>query len=506
MIASGWTINDKFATIDHVSFLSEAKRLGVPTAHWENRVGRIMWPGGPSPGMVGLLVHRAVLTAMDLNDYCTITFRRGVDEVVLYPMVICEAPMRVFGGKLNDPSSVYFVRFADKRWMALNPHFGSHCVRQFNVRAPNGGPYEFYTSTVPGGATDPTPYTWQEVLDELWSEVFADPGYSGEGSSDPLAGSSPLLPFTPDQDPINIRFEGVPAWAAYNEVLRRLGCMFALNPSDGVGSIVRIGDDSDDFDQATEAFSRDILLDGEYEDIVLGKTPKQVVVLFHIISSDYGTEDTTSPFLDWSMYSIHQETIDLADLVDDEDDVDNLTNKVWSSSKAYVWDDMRAILNVSTGAVENQDDLTQRATSRARDILRTNYTTGNKLYKTYKRLITHAGFLPNSQIKAISWVDDGVYGHGPRTEIMNAPSPVAVSQDKDEWSSLYGEEFREFLKPPDYARQTYPNYPVHLQLVRVESTVPDPDTGLYPGTIVYVSPDTGELVQKESCWVFDPNA
>jgi hypothetical protein len=487
-IMCGWLVDDKYIPVDHIELIRTAREAYLPTGHWDKKVGKIMWPGGPSPARIWLLLRKLDLDQLDLNGFHKIDFSCGYNKVECRNMIISKEPINVTPSGAISPglvdNSVYMVEFADMRWLAMNPYFANPATnRHYNVLAPDAGFTKYYTDslTVTGDT-----YTWQGVLDDLWDALNVSE-----------LSQSPLLPFTPHSYPENLRFIGVPAWAAYNEVLRRLSCMFVLKP-DSTTLIVQQGVTDDAWTAIETKYKNDVMYDGEYKQIIRGKVPSKVRVIFHKFAKHYGSEQTTNA----TTYQWTTKQIYTVDILESEVATD-VTDKVQPGSTAYIWDDMRAEVDFNDNVINTQN-LFNRARERATDYYRTVFTGGDRMYRSYTGVIAEDGVYPGSQVAAVAWVDDNYLG--PRTEVVRYPLMVRVIEEEARWDEIYDQDIHDHFKHPDISRPTFPNYPIHEQLVRLVSSVPDAETGLYDAYVRRYDPDTNLWYDAEQCWVVDPNA
>ncbi len=293
-----WTIDGKYAAVtQNWQIAAECRRLGYPT-WWEQKAGTATLTLGRSPGRIWCLLQKHDIDQMQVDgtfdQLHTLVLGCGQDSVTFVNLVVVPHPVCITPGLgatgRGSPNSTYLVELADPRYLAQNRYYSNPTIRQFNVLAPDSGwvtgtgnqtfvalaATAFYASSLNSGAI----WSWQGVLDTLWADINVAE-----------LGSSPQLPISPDGVPNNLKFIGISAWDAYNQVLERLSCAFAYWP-DGTTSIVQKGTTNPAFTTALARF------DGQpwspYDevppDVVRSKVASQVVVYSHTLYEQYGQE------------------------------------------------------------------------------------------------------------------------------------------------------------------------------------------------------------------------
>lgn len=153
----------------------------------------------------------------------------------------------------------HWVRFADPRWLLENSCSEG---KRYNLRSSESGFIE--DTTVGGGGT---PYTWAEVIADLWTFLPAG------------AGAAPSLAATPSSTPENLYFDGLGAWRAINQTLTAIGQCIVYNPFTGTFSIVNLTV------AQTISYPENLLFDGVAggSDYAL---PEKAGVLYHLLPGD----------------------------------------------------------------------------------------------------------------------------------------------------------------------------------------------------------------------------
>ena len=192
-----------------------AARQGWPADFW-GRANSITIPIGFEPGEAWLLVPRSswnLLTPDNLHDLKW-TFKRGAASFDLEAddWVLCDA--RVVGID-GDEKAPYLLQLRDSRQLLK---WGQAIDKAFNVTLPCPAGTEIDGKLyLPGTINGAAAWTWQEMLDDLWSDLPAA-----------LAGTAPTLPWTPSHLPDSWRFHGISAWDAIRMVFD--ACQSTIKP------------------------------------------------------------------------------------------------------------------------------------------------------------------------------------------------------------------------------------------------------------------------------------
>ena len=496
---AGWSVSGK-SVVDPVGMAAECARLGLDTSIWLQKAGKIIWPRGAEPGRAWVLMRRADVESVGVNSEQTLRVEYNDNGLSFVGLTVSRSPQCVLYAGNSHPDSVYLVELSDRRHMLLNPFFGSYIDRQYNVWAPDG-PYPisgtepadngrgyYYESVYQGGQ----PYTWQQMLDDIWTYCT------------PSLGDSPQLPFDPDGIPENFRFVGVSAWEAYNEVLRKISAAFCYQP-DGTFSVVQVGNADDAKSNAVENYALWRTDDEDTLPIIRGKVPREVIVFFNKHYWHYGKEETTIPTgMQWSSKPAYRVTANIPDSV-----LSQISQDADPSAKAFLWDEMPAVV-AADYTIENKTELQARADARAADYMRVVFTGGRRTHYTYGGFVFDSAFFPGTDTSGVCWSDCGYLGApgmqspGPRTEVFNTADPLRVDCATGRLVDDTAGDISDATKNPDLARRTFPNYPVHEQIVVTRKATPEAN-GYYDGYLVLYNPDTKKWERFEDVWVLDAN-
>ena len=534
---------DQFRLLDAKQELKNALHLGHP-APWQGQANSFRCPLGPAPGRGWILLLRRDIDALDKDALHTLTFDdcqggRITLRDLLFVRAKCLTP-----GQTGAREAAYLVEVADVRWLAANPYFSTPCNKQYNVRVPSAA-QTYYDGSLNGSAA----WDWHTMTGDLWTAVNvpelgtapALPFGNTTCSQNITAGANivltlasiagievgdllaiddgtllevvPVTAVTPPNQitvslnnnhngtstPFKVRgpgalpegwqFIGVSAWEAYHQVLERLGCAFALDPTRTRTPRVFRRGKADSALAPAEARYRDrLLVDDELIEGTRAKVPSKVRVVFHIDHEHYGTEQTTRP----TTVNPATDAVHVIDVLDPD-----ATTGVQPDSVALLYDDLPALLSY-LGSISNSSALQARADERAADFYRQLRSGGALKHKTYSGIINDAAFLPGNRLAGVAWYD---FGDGLKTEIVHHPPSVRVD-DRGQWCGPEGPS--EHLQPPDLGRKSFPLYPPLTQLVKVEGT--SATTDIYDGSVQRFDPrgsayDDTKFSVLEDCWV-----
>lgn len=455
---------------------------GVDTSSFWMKANSYRTLRGPSPGRGWLLFQRRDLDILfeKAEQGGSLTLRMDNDQglsVTVERLYLHRADC-VSPGIEDDLNAFYVVEIVDARHFARNPYYAVPVNRQFNVMAP-AADRDYYQASLNAGV----PWTWQLMLDSLWSSVGVT-----------ALGTSPTLPYLPTGVPLNYKFVGIPAWEAYHSVLERLGCALVLH-TNGTAGIVRVGETDAVYTAAEEKWRSERIHFSDSLENMRTKVPSRVDVYFPRREDPYGMERTTpASEAQWSSTPAHviPVTNPYAATMDTQD-----------GTAVALWDEMPALTNFD-GVVTNLTDLTARAEERAATYYRMLVRGGELLQDTYFGYLSEDGFLPGKQVAGVAWYDFGMTENqehgGAQTQVVRYPGRVWADEG-GQWRTEADQNRETF----DIAKNTHPLYPHLTQTVRTLSEVPGPD-GLYPGRVQRWNPTTNQFVDGEDCWVRDLNA
>lgn len=368
------------ACIDPLALARRCRELDLPT-DWVGKPNSFRCPLGGEVGRGWILLPRGSIDELDLDAYHDLTFTvriAGIQQrVTVKDLILVRADCLTPGLPL-DPAAAYLCEIADRRhvfrWRPVN--------RAYNIRSGTGsGASAYFTASL---TSEEEPWTWQEIVTNLWNTVGAD-----------VLGETDTLPFTPDGTPEGLIYYGSNAWDALTDVLQRLQCAVRWNPLLNVYSIVRIGAADSQADEALEKFDAYRVWDRETVQSNLGRYTVRVRVHFRKYPVLVG--------------EVPYHTIDKSDptgrALQIEEDPSAYTN---------VFDDLWALYDTG-GSLTNGTALDARATERAVDFFRRFWEADDKLDRVYGLPISDPGMLPGAKIRSIWWGD---VGRGLRTEVI----------------------------------------------------------------------------------------
>jgi len=203
----------------HVLY-QEANRAGYATHHWWGKPNSYYCPRGREAGRAYVLLSRKQAVALSLTAPYDLLFTYGDTTLRIPELYVLHATAIYTDSYAPDDSVTYLVELADLRIKFPNTSINEW----YNVRNPCD---EFYDSSllIPPS----TLWPWQDMLDDIWSNLPGD------------AGASPPLPSAPSGDPENFRFIGISAWHAYCDVLERISCDIVYDPITSVFTVVDLG-------------------------------------------------------------------------------------------------------------------------------------------------------------------------------------------------------------------------------------------------------------------------
>lgn len=179
---------------------------GWDTSQFAGLANSFNSPLGEEFGHGWVLMTRRSLNNLDTAAAHTLLFGEGEsNESIELEGIYIRAAKRVSPGASQDDSSLYMVELVDTRYYLRRKSIN----RRFNCRNLRDTTDTYVTETLNAG----TPWTWAEIITEIWSENHI------------LIGSIGTLPSFADMTstPENIRYEGLSAWHALNDFCARCG-------------------------------------------------------------------------------------------------------------------------------------------------------------------------------------------------------------------------------------------------------------------------------------------
>lgn len=178
---------------------------------WLRLANSISCPRGGQSGEAHFLVSSATLAALDLKSPITITCENEGAKVT-WQKYYCIRTQAITA----EASPSHWITLADRR-SVVSMSTGTTGTMRYNLR---DTPSSYIDYTTNGG----TPWTWIEVIQQLWALLPAEAGFC---PSFAFSGSTPE----------NLVFDGMSAWDAINQVLTAIGCAVCLDPIAGTFSI-----------------------------------------------------------------------------------------------------------------------------------------------------------------------------------------------------------------------------------------------------------------------------
>lgn len=261
-----WKISGK-RPLNPSTLADVATKAGWPM-DWYGQVNSVSCPRGRRWGEAHFLVSQEVLDGLNVGAAIDITCEHERGTTTWKGMYVLRSE-----SISQDPDNpAHWITLADRRWILER----TAANKRYNLRK-NKTDYVKITTNGGGG----TPYTWAEVLDDLWLML---PG---------IAGASPTLPITPGSTPENLVFDGIGAWRAINQVLTAIGLGVVLNPFDGTFSYVELKATQADLSDLKTANINRLLWKFDPSELPKTQYVDKVAVTFHPIP---GIDDDSQPF------------------------------------------------------------------------------------------------------------------------------------------------------------------------------------------------------------------
>jgi hypothetical protein len=463
--------DNKFRVLEPAQEACNLAQRNLPIPSSLSRANGLINPLGEAPARAWVLLQRRDLNQINLDGLHSLTIADDAGRKVQTPtsLVFTREPENISPGYPNDPLAIYLCELADARWRVQNPYYSIPVSAQYNVRAPAyggaAGSSVYYTNTLNGGVA----WTWSTLCANLWGLMANQ------------LGTFPGLPITPDGTPEGWIFLGVPAWHALCEVLWKIGCAVAWNPTATTGgySVVALGAAGATDALITAADGQRRKLDqGEFLAINRGRVPYGVNVFFRIRSIHAGSEETaTSGTTQWQTQAVTSVQINGPATAATEPGV-----------YTPLWDDLPALADAQ-GIVTNGAALAIRAQARANSFYAELLTGGNRLRKVFDGIVPA---IPSGTIRGVAWKIDGQGGL--TTEVVRHPWRMLAVDDQGQWV----EGSNTPLQPPDLA-PSHPVYPGLLQVLRLVSGVPDA-SGRYDAFVQHRDASTLLWYDRERVW------
>jgi len=205
-----------------------ANEQGFPADFW-GRANSIHLPIGFEPGTAYLVVPRATMDAINADGLHTLTWQMSRDgtttTTTFYNWVLCDSRIQGIDG---DEKAAYLLTLRDARQILKH---ASLINQGYNVSVPtpcgsdvgSGGTFGCDKRYLPETLNSGSPWTWQEILADLWARLPAALGWS-----------CPVLPWSPPHLPDSWRFHGIQVWQAIQMLMD--ACQTTVMPAAGGAS------------------------------------------------------------------------------------------------------------------------------------------------------------------------------------------------------------------------------------------------------------------------------
>jgi hypothetical protein len=419
--------------VDPIKLYDECLRSKTPIGDWWKQANHFKCPLGHLPGTGIILLRKGDIDRLGIDDPHDLVFSEFGTEVRIRNVLITSAKC-VTPGARDDPNAVYQVQIADARHTLGEIILG----QRYNMVQNDGDNYQEITvindtdSDSDSEAVGYRAYTWQEMLDSIWSLAS-------------LNSTTPTLDPVPHGTPENFDFDTDSALYGLGVVLDRLGLALRWTPwaESEAFDIVTIGDeltDSEDLEVTPKARRFDSMsVWGNAASI-----PGSVRVVFAVCppSCTYGptcavTVSRPNPPADEVRNEAAQKVI-FDDLIgrystDGTSDSDSDSDSDCSGSGCTGMTNSTALLN--------------RACERARDYYRMLVDGGQRFLQV---LDGAHQIRPNARYKVVSWEDRG---QGVVTTVYGGPDVLRPLELWHQWHRKMAE--RNLCGCDDYIEEDY---------------------------------------------------
>lgn len=411
-------------------------QLALPT-DWIGKANRYENSLGHESGTGYILLLRADLDAIKINTPQDLVFEDGTRSLTLKGLHIvgtrCISP-----GDPGSKNAAHLVELADcRRYFKLTSvNVG------YNLKTTPTGNYADFTTADGAG----TPWDWQGVLDDLWSELPAI-----------YAGLSPVLPATPNGTPDELAYHGWTAIDAIGDVLDRLGLALSLDITTGIFTYVQPGATQRKLAQLEKKWLVNRLFDLEPVSPSFGQVPSTVSVYFR-----------KTPTRAYGNVPYVVSTIDAPTPL-----------RTGEGGTLIIHDDLRATYQARDLA--NSAALQLQATARAVEFFRQRREFfAQPKQKVYSGIL--AGFGTGEETLAITYEDFGDT-YGVRTVVSRLPESDPIA----DWKDDIGQPWR---------------LSEVVEVIAAESGDPTPPAGCYKAQVVRRMLG-GDVESLFSCWAWD---
>jgi len=426
--------------VSSMSALTEFDKHGWDSSMFAGKANSFISGVGEVPGRGWVLMPRVNLNELNTSEPHMLEFGIGEsDNSIQLSGVYIRSARRISPGKSHGDEAIYLLDLVDTRYYLRR----KKCNRHFNCLTPGETSGDYVTETTNAGV----PWTWTQVLTELWDEV--------ETAFPTLIGSIGTVPDITDMTskPENLRYEGVSAWEALNDACRRCGCAVVYDNvyADNfyIVRLGRIGSEavpqfhSQGGTNVTKAGVTTVFIsagdttrplngdDGLFidEEVLQGDSmmPQKIVVMFPTCyGSSQMADELTSQYGKWYPCEVDGSNSTFLPSTDQCEFYDSGSGRIprptfCPGSERIVYDLARARFSaVGDTDPANKTALQTRAKEIARDIYRT-------LVDCAGSHVAYAGIhfdddsnptIPGKTVSEVSWGD---FGTGFRTDISREP-------------------------------------------------------------------------------------
>ena len=214
---------DLYDCRDPTLLYQQARHHNLNFSHWFRKPNSFFLPRGRGPGIGWVLLQKSDADDLDLDVQHKLIIGAIPNEgsptsfqVVIYELYVTDV-ITLYTDDMLSPSdeSVRLIKLEDVRHVL----FQTVLNKSYNIRDSTTGQYLSSTLNNPDPYTDP--YTWQEILEDIWDEYFKT--ITGE--------DCPILPSVPGYSPEGFAFHNISAWEAWNQVVEASGCVVVYDPT-----------------------------------------------------------------------------------------------------------------------------------------------------------------------------------------------------------------------------------------------------------------------------------
>jgi hypothetical protein len=466
---------------------------------------------GEESGHGSVLMTRARLDELSTSEPLILKFGIGTEgnEIELNGIYI-------HGARTAGPSAshadeaLYVVDLVDTRYHLMR----LKCNKQYNCRRTGGTTDNYNTTTLDDTYPPARAWTWIRVIEDLWGLLNAEfPTLIGTFSAHPNVDLLEDFNYPDEILPENLRYDGVSAWAALNDVCRRVGCAIVFDnafvhnfylvrlgrigggayPEEAPqfhsqgGSKVTIPSATAEYYSAGNTIRPAEGGDGLLEDkeVLQGNTivPENIVVMFPTSFDDQASGELESEYGRWYPKSISGPFMPSTDYCEmgARVPVPNFN----SNSQHIVYETKHARFSSASDATPNNSaDLDLRARKIAEDVYRT-------LVDCAGAHVSYAGIhydddsnptIPGKTVSEVTWGD---FGNGLRTDIYRSPPDLMPTKRPirviDAGGGVGGKIWFKVISISDY----YWEVP-GCEYIRAEVTQKSCSANVAIGDIVYI--------------------